>query len=167
MLVIMRGLPGSGKSTLANFIQMHYYHNSLICSTDAYFMKDGVYQFDASKLGLFHNLNKNKVEKILDDGNIPIVDNTNTTWKECKDYVKLAKKYNSSVIFYETSLFDAVKCFERGVHNVSLEILNKMVLGWQNTQYIIEQCIKLDVRATGIKMDITFDTETGFYGQVL
>ena len=157
MLVIMRGLPGSGKSTLANFIQMHYYHNSLICSTDSYFMKDGVYQFDANKLGLFHNLNKKKVEKILDDGNIPIVDNTNTTWKECKDYVKLAKKYFSSVIFYETFSFNADECFNRGVHNVPFGTINKMVLRWQNTQYLIEQCGKLGVKATGIKMDIIFD----------
>lgn len=42
-----------------------------------------------------------------------------------------------------------------------------MTLRWQNTQYIIEQCKNLGVKATGIKMDITFDTETGFYGQVL
>jgi hypothetical protein len=32
-----------------------------------------------------------------------------------------------------------------------------MVLRWQNTQYLIEQCGKLGVKATGIKMDIIFD----------
>jgi hypothetical protein len=56
-LILLRGLPGSGKSTLAREIAGK---NGVICSTDDFFYNDGRYIFDASKLGEYHDLNKEK-----------------------------------------------------------------------------------------------------------
>jgi len=49
-LVIIRGCSGSGKSTLAKLLGSNFKH----FEADMYFMKNGVYQFDGTKLGAAH-----------------------------------------------------------------------------------------------------------------
>jgi pantothenate kinase-related protein Tda10 len=54
----MRGVPGSGKSYLASLLRESYMKKGYSCSiysTDNFFMKDGVYSFDPSKLGEYHD----------------------------------------------------------------------------------------------------------------
>ena len=48
-LYLLRGLPGSGKSTLAKSI------GGIHIEADQYFMEDGEYKFDGSKIKLAHN----------------------------------------------------------------------------------------------------------------
>jgi len=44
-LVIVRGLPGAGKSSFAKLL------GSAICTADDYFIKNGKYNWTASKIG--------------------------------------------------------------------------------------------------------------------
>ena len=96
----MRGLPGSGKSTAAEILADREEFGSFVVATaDDYFMKDGEYKFDASKLGAAHKSCQNKVKKAMIDGDYKIfVANTSTTKKELNDYYKLADKYGYMVI---------------------------------------------------------------------
>ncbi len=112
VLVILRGISGSGKSTLSKEIQSHsteYGARAIICSADDYFMRNGVYEFDNSKLSAAHswsfngeihisyllavvlNRSQRRCQYALIQGFSPIlVDNTNTQKWEAKPYVEMA-----------------------------------------------------------------------------
>ena len=104
-LILMRGVSGSGKSTLAEKIRSEQ-ENSVIVSTDHYFMVDGQYQFDPNKLAEYHAANVNRTETLMvEKCPCVIVDNTNTQAWEMKPYVELALKHGYSV---EIRMPDAV-----------------------------------------------------------
>jgi adenylate kinase family enzyme len=96
-LILLRGLPGSGKSTVADLIGAKgagYAH----FEADMYFMQDGVYKFDASKLKLAHNWCMIQTEKAMaDDTSIIIVSNTFTQNWEMDFYYEKAKYYDYRV----------------------------------------------------------------------
>jgi predicted kinase len=104
VLFIMRGLPGSGKSTAAEILAdrgtfFDETSHFVVATADDYFMKDGEYKFDASKLGAAHKACQKKVEKAMIEGDWKIfVANTSTTEKELNDYYKLANKYGYMVV---------------------------------------------------------------------
>lgn len=133
-LIIMRGCPGSGKSFLANELREQYIKKGYSCSiysTDNFFMVDGKYMFDPSKLGAYHNRNlKHVIQAMQDAVNVIIVDNTNTTWKEFKKYVVMAFGYDYEVEFaipkteWAFSLDELVK---RNSHGVPREAIQKML----------------------------------------
>ena len=121
-IFILRGLPGSGKSTVAQGNQAF--------STDDYFMVGGVYVFDPEQLGPAHRWNKWRVSKACERGWDRIfVDNTNTTWKEFKDYLDLALEHGYDVVF-RTPLtswaFDVEACFLKNSHRVPKSVIEKM-----------------------------------------
>jgi predicted kinase len=92
-LVLLRGLPGAGKSTFANLL------GGIHVEADQYFMQDGEYKFDASKLKQAHNWCKLRVEHSMEDGaNKITVSNTFTQEWEMDTYFELAEKYG-----YQTS----------------------------------------------------------------
>jgi predicted kinase len=99
-LIILRGLPGAGKSTFAKSIAKSYQ----IFEADQFFMKNGKYEFDATKLKKAHNFCKRKVHKSMRRNlfnslfyrNI-VVSNTFTQEWEMKFYLTLAKKYGYRV----------------------------------------------------------------------
>lgn len=92
-LILLRGLPGAGKSTLAKSLGCHMFE------ADQYFMQDGEYKFDASKLNQAHNWCKLRVEHSMEDGlGMIVVANTFTQEWEMDAYFELAKKYG-----YQTS----------------------------------------------------------------
>ena len=92
-LIIVRGLPGSGKSTFAKVL------GGIHIEADQYFMRDGEYRFDASKLKQAHNWCKLRVEHSMEDGVDKItVSNTFTQEWEMDAYFELAEKYG-----YQTS----------------------------------------------------------------
>jgi predicted kinase len=98
VLIIMRGISGSGKSTLAKKIG----EKGVVLSTDDYFMKNGKYDFEPSKLGLYHKQNQEEAEKNMKKEISPIViDNTNSKIWEMKPYVSLADKYGYEVVIKE------------------------------------------------------------------
>ena len=81
----MRGYPGSGKSTYAK--KLSESTGAVLCSSDSYFMKDGVYEFDVKKLGANHQKCYNKfVESVCFRKDV-IIDNTNAKIADIKKYV--------------------------------------------------------------------------------
>jgi len=93
-ITLLRSVSGAGKSTLAKQLV----GNGVILSTDDYFMKDGIYDFDPTKLGIYHKNNQDRAEKSMIDGISPIiVDNTFSKEWEMKPYVQLADKYGYEV----------------------------------------------------------------------
>ena len=100
-LILLRGLPGSGKSTLAKTIVGHDF---LVCEADKYFMVNGEYKFDASKLKDAHTYCQRLVETYMKDSLINdqfyrqiVVSNTFTQEWEMGVYYQLADKYGYRV----------------------------------------------------------------------
>ena len=100
-LFLLRGLPGSGKSTLAKSLVEHDF---LICEADQYFMQDGEYKFDATKLRDAHEYCRKMVETYMKDSLINdqfyrqiVVSNTFTQDWEMRFYEIIAKKYGYRV----------------------------------------------------------------------
>ena len=91
-LYLLRGLPGSGKSTIAKSLAGCH------VEADMYFMNDGRYEFDASKLSEAHNLCQNRAASYMHT-NWPrvVVSNTFTQEWEMETYYELAKKYGYAV----------------------------------------------------------------------
>ena len=96
-LYLLRGLPGSGKSTLAKkFGGSHF-------EADQYFMQDGQYNFDVTKLKDAHQWCQSSVElamiqgHILPDDSVIVVSNTFTQEWEMKPYYDMAKTYGYTV----------------------------------------------------------------------
>ncbi|MGW8177479.1 MAG: AAA family ATPase [bacterium] len=93
---ILCGVSGSGKST---YIQNHF-PSATVCSADHFFMKNGEYQFDPSKLPMAHGACLRKFVGIVKQGSgiqpvegTVVVDNTNTTVSEVAPYAALALAY--------------------------------------------------------------------------
>ena len=91
-LILLRGLPGAGKSTLAKTI------GGIHIEADQYFMENGEYKFDATKIKLAHGWCKLRVEHAMEDGlDRVVVSNTFTQEWEMKPYFELAEKYGYRV----------------------------------------------------------------------
>ena len=100
-LYIVRGLPGSGKSTFAEALVGSDF---LVCEADKYFIVDGEYKFDATKLREAHEWCKNRVETYMKDSLVNdqfyreiAVSNTFTQEWEMEGYYKLAEQYGYMV----------------------------------------------------------------------
>lgn len=93
----MQGWPGSGKSTVAENIANKL--GGVIVSTDDFFMENGVYKFDASKVVANHEKCKILAFKLLEEGRIVIVDNTNILKVHAKPYVDFAGRLNINSYF--------------------------------------------------------------------
>ena len=103
-LLIISGISGSGKSTLAETLIKRATHfdqsieddfcGSIICTADDYFMVDGEYKFDSSKLGEAHKACIQKCEDSMQvELELIIVANTTTDKKSAKPYLDMAKQY--------------------------------------------------------------------------
>jgi predicted kinase len=91
-LLLLRGCPGSGKSTLAKSLGgVHY-------EADMFFVEDGEYRFDGSKLKLAHNWCMIQTQKsMVDDVSRIVVSNTFTQEWEMKTYYELAENHGYRV----------------------------------------------------------------------
>lgn len=91
-LYLIRGVPGAGKSSLAVELA------ELVFEADQYFMHDGKYKFDSSKIGRAHEECQLKAEQAMMIGIRKVaVANTFTKQWEMNPYYVLAKKYNYRV----------------------------------------------------------------------
>jgi predicted kinase len=90
-LILLRGLPGSGKSTLAKMICSQH------VEADMFFMQDGEYKFDATKLKEAHAWCQGRTESWMEKRYNVVVSNTFTQEWEMEAYYALAKKYGYQV----------------------------------------------------------------------
>jgi predicted kinase len=97
ILFIVRGLPGSGKSTFAKTLGGKHFE------TDNFFMVDGEYKFDVTKLKAAHEWCQNSVNTAMilnittDLNNTIVVSNTFTQEWEMKPYFDMAETYGYRV----------------------------------------------------------------------
>jgi predicted kinase len=139
---IMRGISGSGKSTVASKLSIK---EDYICSTDKYFMVNGEYKFDRSKLGEYHKRNFELFSSFLaQDVPVVVVDNTNCKRKEFKRYIDKAKEHGYEV--FEVAVGNpwrsdgdmrwiddeyVKKCIERNRHAVPADVIRQQALNFE------------------------------------
>ena len=96
-LYIVRGIPGSGKSTFAKSLGRTHFE------ADMFFMKDGVYKFDVSKIKEAHKWCQDSVNTAMILNNTSglnetiVVSNTFTQEWEMKPYFEMADQYDYRV----------------------------------------------------------------------
>ncbi|XP_031141711.1 NEDD4-binding protein 2 isoform X1 [Sander lucioperca] len=134
VLVLLRGAPGSGKSTLARAFLEHN-PGGVRLSTDDYFTRNGVYQFDPAALGEAHEWNHKQAKEAFERGANPIIiDNTNMQSWEMRPYVAQALKHGYKVLFREPDTWWKNKPKElerRTTHNVPVEKIRRMLNGYE------------------------------------
>jgi len=120
ILYIISGLPGSGKSTYAKKLLETLPPKSGHFEADMFFMNNGNYEFDGSKIKDAHAWCKSNVESYLIQNTDVIVSNTFTQLWEAQPYLDLGKKYNAEVVIYKMT-----KDYGN-IHNIPREIWEKM-----------------------------------------
>ena len=130
---ILRGLAGSGKSTLAEQLSAD---STSICSTDDFFMVNGVYKFDATKLSENHARNFQRFEHLLAHGWEPVVvDNTNMLKSHMRLYEIAAEKYgyrwHHITVGNPKDPQHQEECAKRNKHGVTLDVIQKMAKKWE------------------------------------
>lgn len=116
-LILVRGLPGAGKTVFTNLLKVDF-----TVSADDFFVKDGQYLFDKSKLDQAHNWCINKVEEKMKSNYDIAVHNTFTTEWEFNPYIKLAEKFEYTV----HSIIIENRHKSKSIHNVPIETIRRM-----------------------------------------
>lgn len=144
-LVIFRGPSGSGKSTAASKFLVENFRSDADPAqrrfeADQFFMKDGKYNFDASKLGQAHGWCQRGVHEAMQNEVSPIiVSNTSMTKWEVNPYLQLAEEYGYEVVVYKIKgPWDAELYASRNAHNVPLHVVQKQISKYQPIEGEIE-----------------------------
>jgi len=117
-IILVRGLSGSGKTTLSNLLSK----GDNVYSADDYFMKDGEYKFDATKLSNAHKQCQQNVEDAMKSGIEKIfVANTFVKPWEMESYFKLASKYDYTIF----TIIVENRHGNKNVHGVNDTILQR------------------------------------------
>lgn len=91
-LFLLRGLPGSGKSTLAKSLEGKHFE------ADMYFVRDGEYKFDVTKLKEAHEWCRSSIGGLMiNEEPKLVVSNTFTQEWEMEAYYKLAETHGYRV----------------------------------------------------------------------
>ena len=136
---ILRGLPGTGKSLLSQQLQVGWGYAKAF-STDDYFMVNGEYQFDPSKLGEYHQKNLNEADDYMkrfkgEEHNhiMCIIDNTNTQHWEYEKYIQSAENngFMVQIISIDWDAKDIPLYAKRNSHGVPEEAIYRMAARWE------------------------------------
>ena len=120
-LILLRHVPGAGSSFVSKLLSENGKYPVL--ATDDYFMVNGEYKFDKTKLHYYHQLCLQDTEKeMIKEIEKIFVTNTFTTEKELKPYIDLSKKYDYNLI----SLIVENRHGNKNIHNCPEESLIKM-----------------------------------------
>lgn len=140
-VTIMSGVSGSGKGTYIERTFPHIWNpmlskgdigGTVVVSADHYFMKEGVYVFDPSKLGDAHGGCFLYFIEILQKGFYTevVVDNTNTTVMEIAPYMLAAQAFGWEAEIITLSIPDpfdvenyARKCAARNGGRAPLQVV--------------------------------------------
>jgi predicted kinase len=98
-LILIRGLPGSGKSTLAFRLSPNPR------AADDFFVRDGIYQFDGSKLSQAHAACQEAARADLAATGLAVVCNTFSQGWEIYPYIEIARKTGARLTVLD--LFDS------------------------------------------------------------
>ncbi len=130
IVIIMRGVPGSGKTNMANYLAEG--KHAVVCSTDSYFVTDGKYDRDHTKLRENHQKNLERFIQCLLDG-IPLVicDNTNIRHRDFENYVTAGDKFGYRVAIVTLPHPDPEVAAKRNLHNVPVEAIRRMIEQWE------------------------------------
>jgi len=115
-LFLLRGLPGAGKSTLADSLGIDY------VEADMFFMQDGEYKFDGTKIKLAHEWCQDRVRKIMELGMNVAVANTFTQEWEMEPYLEMAEEFGYRV----NSLIVENRHGNESVHGVPAQAMDIM-----------------------------------------
>lgn len=118
--IVMQGQSGSGKSTYVR----ENYPTAMVCSADDYFMVDGEYRFDGSKLGEAHKACLRAwLMAMAAEEPLVVCDNTNTSLWELSPYVQTANAlgYKVVVVRCVASAETAAKRNQHGVPEAAVK----------------------------------------------
>jgi len=118
-LYLVRGVSGAGKSTFAKALATAY--GGVHIEADMYFMQNGAYNFQQSRLTDAHNWCQGVVDAALSIGRTVVVSNTSTTEKEVQPYQELVKQHNANFV----SLIVENRNGTMSVHDVPEEALQR------------------------------------------
>jgi predicted kinase len=132
--VVLRGLPGSGKSYIAKALVSSTVKssnpNDHIISADDFFLQNGRYQYDVSKLSQAHQFAQQLFCKRASLGYSPlIVDNTNKEYWEMSFYIKVAiqNQYHIEIMMPVTPWsWNANRLAQKNKHSVPMDKINFM-----------------------------------------
>lgn len=124
-LTLVRGVPGSGKSTYARGIQ-EAEPGTLHFEADQYFVgSDGVYRYDAGRIGAAHRWCQAETQRALDEGRSVVVSNTFTRRGELQPYLEMADELGVEVTIVH------VDGGYQNIHGVPDEVVQRMRDRWQ------------------------------------
>ncbi len=130
-VIVIRGLAGSGKSRRAIALAEA---GAVVFSADTFFMKDGVYVFNAGQLNEAHSACRNAAWEAMRNGALCVViDNTNATNLDMRPYVAYAQALGYEVEFVEPDTpwkYDVDECALRNTHNVPKDTIQAMRGRW-------------------------------------
>lgn len=171
-VIVLSGLSGSGKSTLAESLSDLYQtpddwaiegtQNTVIACADDYFIQDGEYKFDASKLGAAHKKCKKTFEKAIKDQiKLIIVANTTTNMGHALPYLEYAEE-NGYQAHYVCMI--PWRKNQQNQHEVPLNTLDKQAAQLNGT---IKSChdnfIEQNIRISGLQELTKLSQEMGLY----
>lgn len=128
MLYLIRGLPGVGKSTLACRL------SQCVLSADQFFIVDGIYQYDASKIKDAHEWCQSRTKERLASGWDPVVvANTFVQRWQLDPYYELGLQYHKTTIelTVQNQMTDE-ELAKRCIHGVSVETIARMRAQWEH-----------------------------------